>query len=334
MWMVRAGRGGDALNAFLDEGIVGFNDGRIGAISAGVTKDVLLELYREHYPSEKEGSRASWAGQLLRFRNEFKVGDPVVTYDPEVRRYYLGKIAGDYRFDGDKSGRPSHVRPVTWTHEADRDALALATKNTLGSTLTLFRVNPEAASDLVSSGRPRGEPTVALPVQPKADTEGFIVLTDDTLGRANEFIEDAIDALDWAEMQELVAGLLRAMGYRTTVSPPGPDRGVDIFASPDGLGLEEPRIFVEVKHRGSTMGSKEIRSFVGGRRKGDKCLYVSTSGFSKDAQYEAERADVAIQLIGLTRLRELVVDYYEKLDPQTRALVPLRRLYWPIPREG
>ncbi len=134
-------------------------------------------------------------------------------------------------------------------------------------------------------------------------------------------------------MQHLVAGVLRAMGYRTTVAEAGPDRGVDIFASPDGLGLEEPRIFVEVKHRAAQMGSKEIRSFVGGRRKGDKCLYVSTAGFSKDAHYEADRAEVALQLITLPKLRQLVVDYYEKLDPETRALVPLRRLYWPMPRQ-
>jgi hypothetical protein len=61
MWMVRAGRGGDALTAFLDEGIVGFNDGnlafyrspveaqrhyemgmRIGAFSLGRTFDGAL----------------------------------------------------------------------------------------------------------------------------------------------------------------------------------------------------------------------------------------------------------------------------------------------------
>ncbi len=39
------------------------------------------------------------------------------------------------------------------------------------------------------------------------------------------------------------------------------------------------------------MGSKEIRAFLGGRKQGDKCLYVSTGGFSKDAHYEADRAD-------------------------------------------
>jgi restriction system protein len=43
-------------------------------------------------------------------------------------------------------------------------------------------------------------------------------------------------------MQDLVAGLLRALGYKKRVSPAGPDRGKDIVASPDGFGFESPRI--------------------------------------------------------------------------------------------
>ena len=39
-------------------------------------------------------------------------------------------------------------------------------------------------------------------------------------------------------------------------------------------------------------------------------------------------------LITLPRLRKLVVDFYEKLDAETRAMVPLRRLYWPVSGEG
>jgi restriction system protein len=135
-------------------------------------------------------------------------------------------------------------------------------------------------------------------------------------------------------MQDLFAGILRAMGYRTTVSPPGADRGVDIIASPDGLMLQEPRIFVEVKHRpGTAMGSKEVRSFLGGRKPGDRCLYVSTGGFSKDAHYEADRATVPLTLINLEALRKLLVDYYDRLDPEARSLVPLRKFYWPVIEE-
>jgi restriction system protein len=132
------------------------------------------------------------------------------------------------------------------------------------------------------------------------------------------------------QMQELVAGLLRAMGYRTSVAEAGPDRGVDVFASPDGLGLQDPRIFVEVKHRTAQTGAPQIRSFLGGRRKGDRCLYVSTGGFTRDAMYEADRAEVALNLITLPKLRQLIVDFYDKLDAETRALVPLKRFYWPV----
>jgi hypothetical protein len=68
---------------------------------------------------------------------------------------------------------------------------------------------------------------------------------------------------------------------------------------------------------------------VGGRKPGDKCLYVSTGGFAKDAHYEADRASVPLTLVPLPALRKLLVDHYEDLDAETRALVPLKKLYWP-----
>ena len=89
----------------------------------------------------------------------------------------------------------------------------------------------------------------------------------DIESQALERIKDRVNELEWDDMQQLVAGILRAMGYKTQVSPPGSDRGKDIVASPDGFGFEHPRIVVEVKHRKGQMGSQEIRSFLGGRHK-------------------------------------------------------------------
>jgi restriction system protein len=63
---------------------------------------------------------------------------------------------------------------------------------------------------------------------------------------------------------------------------------------------------------------------------GDRCLYVSTGGFTKDARYEAERSNVPLTLIPLPRLRELLVQHYDRVEADTRALVPLQRIYWPI----
>ncbi|WP_062545404.1 restriction endonuclease [Rufibacter tibetensis] len=132
-------------------------------------------------------------------------------------------------------------------------------------------------------------------------------------------------------MQELVSGILKGMGYKTLISPKGADRGKDIIASPDGLGLENPKIMVEVKHRtNTTMGSQEIRSFLGGLRSGDKGLYVSTGGYSKDARYEAERANIPITLIDLEMLVRLIIQHYDNFDSDTRALIPLKKIYWPV----
>ena len=130
-------------------------------------------------------------------------------------------------------------------------------------------------------------------------------------------------------MQELVAGILRAMNYKTQVSPPGSDLGRDILASPDGFGFEQPRIVVEVKHRKGTIGSQEVRSFVGGRHKDDRGLYVSTGGFTKDARYEADRSSVPLTLWTLDELTKALLDNYEQTDSRTRALVTLRTFYAP-----
>ncbi|MGV8950760.1 MAG: restriction endonuclease, partial [Cypionkella sp.] len=78
------------------------------------------------------------------------------------------------------------------------------------------------------------------------------------------------------------------------------------------------------------MGSQEIRSFLGGRHKDDKGLYVSTGGFSKDARYEAERASIPLSLMDIDELVAALIENYEQLDNETRQLLPLRRLYWPI----
>ncbi len=336
MWMVRAGRGGEQVDEFRSKGVVALADELLGPLPQDITKVALLHLYAEKYPEEKEASRAVWASQLLRFVTEIQIGDSVLTYDPDPRAYLLGQITSTYEWLPDVVKERPHARRVHWTHEVSRSAVSVTARNTLGAIQALFRIPPEVGEELEGMRVPIGQGAAVVPLPTKKpgkgdDATALSALRDETLQKADAFIEDAISRLDPYDMQDLVAGILRAMGYRTTVSLPGADRGVDIFASPDGLMLQEPRIFVEVKHRiGTTMGSKEIRSFLGGRKQGDRCLYVSTGGFSKDGHYEADRSSISITLINLERLRKLLVDNYDRLDPDARALVPLRKFFWPV----
>ena len=56
-----------------------------------------------------------------------------------------------------------------------------------------------------------------------------------------------------------------------------------------------------------------MRSFIGGLRAGDRGLYVSTGGFTKEARYEADRANVPIRLLDLDGFVRHYVVVPEKL---------------------
>ena len=225
-----------------------------------------------------------------------------------------------------------NVRKVKWDARISRDILTAATKNTLGSTLTLFEPGGAVLQELRSAAS-GDTAAIALPSeeQEKIQEEESELIYRDTLSRSHEFIKDRILSLDPEKMEILAAALLRSMGYKTRVTPKGPDQGRDVVASPDGLGFQSPRIIVEVKHRKESSGAEKIRGFIGGLRSGDRGLYISTGGFSKEARYEADRAPVPVTLVDADYLADLVVEHYDSFDAEGRSLVPLGKVYWPIP---
>lgn len=329
MWMIR-GDGGRLYDDFRDRNLAAIGWGQF-AIEAkpGVSRKALIQAYKNLQPGIKDASAVSGASQVFRFVNEVKAGDAVVTYSPANRTYLVGLFVGEciYRADLAEDGM-SLTRAVEWfPHEVDRDKLTSASRNSLGSTLTVFNVAEEAQKELLALANGK----VFSPT-PKEAIEDPEALEDPLKGVqeiAFERIKDQINGLDWSEMQELVAGILRAMGYKTLVSPAGADRGKDIIASPDGFGFEPPRIVVEVKHRSARMGSDEIRSFLGGRHKDDRGLYVSTGGFTKEALYEGERANVHLTMWTLDELARTLMAHYPATDPETKRLVPLTYFYVP-----
>jgi len=119
------------------------------------------------------------------------------------------------------------------------------------------------------------------------------------------------------------------MGYRTQTSDPGPDQGIDIIAHPDAFGFETPRIKVQVKHRKSTSGGPDIRNLVGTLGEGEKGLFVSTGGFTSEAKIEARR-NIRLRLLDSEELVSLLLEYYEKLPSDFKALVPLRKVWIPV----
>ena len=321
MWMIRS-KGGRLAERWLEENVVGIGWDLGGADITALTRDQIRERYAETHPDESRGRVGSEAGQIWRFAHDFTQGTEVVTYDPVARLYHVGRVAGDCKMS-DADGM-TYERTVSWDRSVPRDNLSKTVQNKLGGIQTIFRVHADAETEL------RGEKTCHAATSTDEDEQTDPsditgVSADDGI----ELIKDRASKLPWDAMEDLVAGLLRAMGYHARVTPRTGDGGRDVEASPDALGLQEPRIAVEVKHRAGAIGAPALRSFIGTLHARDCGLFVSTGGFTKEAKMEAARANVPVRLLDLDELVRLYVEFYDRADEQTCLILPLRCIWLP-----
>lgn len=145
---------------------------------------------------------------------------------------------------------------------------------------------------------------------------------------AREGIRDYIAAKDPYQFQEMVAALLRAMGYYTPfIAPKGKDGGIDIIAYVDPLGAQTPRIKVQVKHKPeTTIGASDIRALLGVLRTGDIALFVTSGTFSPDAKSTGTNAREYIRLIDGDEFIEMWQEYYDKMSDDDKNMLPLKRI--------
>jgi restriction system protein len=144
-------------------------------------------------------------------------------------------------------------------------------------------------------------------------------------------ISNHLRGLSPYEFQDLVAALVEAMGYHVAwVAPPGPDRGIDIIAGLDPLGIKDPRIKVQVKHRPDTKTPPDqLRSFMAVLSDKDVGIFVASGGFTREAESEARTQESRrITLIDLQRLVELWIEHYERISDTQRQLLPLRPIHY------
>jgi len=324
MWMLRS-QAGQLLPRFLEDGIVALGWAEIGDLKNKTRESIKKSLYN-NFPQKDYKAIPTWTGILENFVHNVEKGDLIITYDPSMRIYYVAEVIGNYKYMKSYSDIPN-VRKVKWfDQEISRDMLSLKAKHSLGATMSLFRVPKGIETEIK-------EILAGKKVPPKTESEKeqeTDLQTREAFENSTELLKDKIMELSPDEMQELMKEILNAMGYVAKCSSRGYDLGKDVFASKDGLGLEEPRIFVEVKHRDGRMSAPEVRKFLGGRKVGDKCLYLSTGGFTKDARYEADRSNIPLTLIDLSMLTELVSLYYDKFSVEGRSLLRLRKVYLPF----
>lgn len=321
-WMIRAGDHNELIPVWKDKGIASIGWPKLGNPNQYRTKDEMTAKANTVFAESKPNSRISWVSQVWRFSREIKKGDQVITYFREKREYMVGTVLEPHFYD-DSVGDPAYPNniKVDWEEiTVERDSLSQAAKNSLGSVLTVFRVDEwgNEIENLIE--HPFSDPE---PIDEAEEDE----IIEDLVGKATVMIQDKVDKLDPWQMQELVGGLLRAMDYNVQVSPKGPDGGVDVLAYKDAFGFEKPIIKVQVKHRKSSAGAPEIQQLLGANPIDANSLFVSTGGFTSHAEAVAKHNSV--RLVDLEELVELVMKWYENMPTDVRALLPLKKMYVP-----
>ncbi len=158
---------------------------------------------------------------------------------------------------------------------------------------------------------------------------------DQAVEQARAEIEHHINDLGPYDFQKLVAELLIGMGYHVPfIAPPGRDGGIDLVAYKDPLGINPPRIKVQVKHRQQKQTVKEIRELLGLLRKdGDIGLIVSSGGFTSEVEREIRDSSKHIEAMDMDRLIGLWQQHYDNIRESGRLLLPLVKLFFLAPAE-
>ena len=287
-------------------------------------RDDFKKKYVQVYPDASKGAVATCAGMLYRFCHEVQIGDYVVYPSKSDRMINIGEITGDYEFVPD-AHEYVQQRNVKWLKHIPRTSFSQGALYEIGSALSFFAVKNYA--DEFLSALDKGFKKHAA-ANDEDDTVG--AAAEDIIESTKDFILKELSRnLKGYALEEFVADLLRAMGYRTTVSPQGGDSGIDITAYKDEL---PPRILVQVKSQDSDIKETTIQSLKGAMREGDYGLFVTLSNYTKNAQKYLESTPI-IRGINGTELVDLILKYYEDLDIKYKKMIPLKMVYIPVPKQ-
>ncbi len=200
-----------------------------------------------------------------------------------------------------------------------------------------LKLGPEKLRDLAwerynawyRSKEPAGQEKPEVHMEEENDPAKEMMIELETLEeRAANGIREYLKSKNPYEFQDLVAALLKAMGYYIqSVAPRGKDGGIDIVAYVDPLGAQTPRIKVQVKHKPDTAtGAADVRALLGILKAGDIALFVTSGSYSADAKHAASGGDKFIRLIDGDEFIDMWQEYYDKMSDDDKNMLPLKRI--------
>lgn len=331
VWLVRAGMHGEDEEIARREGlaIIGFRE--VPDLRMFRTYEDLLSKLLELDPEQSVPRARNLAAQLWAFRERMEVGDIIVLPLKTNRGYIaLGRVSGPYEYR--RVGHEErHARPVRWEREVPRSAFQQDLLYSFGAFMTVCQITrndaPARMLSVLDQGRdpgPQGDALLPIPER------GF----DIAQAAHDEIVAYVRQRFTGHDLTRLVGAILEAEGFKVTISPPGPDRGVDILAGRGPMGLDEPLLCVQVKATEAPVDVNVFRALQGtmSRFGATQGLLVSWGGFTEAAQREARQHAFKIALWNQSDIVEAIYRTYERLRPEIQAELPLKRV-WTLVRE-
>jgi len=323
-WIVRAGARGEYEETALGQNVVLVSWDQIPDLGPVQSREQMDALFRSSVPLEdvKPGAVAGYIGQLWALRSLIQVDELVALPLKGRAAIAVGRVTGPYRHRPDLAA--THTRAVRWlATDIPRSTLDGDILSALYASQAVCRIpreDVEARLVALAGGRPAGPVGQAEAAEERLDLESYAL---------DEVVNFVGRRFTGHRLASLVSDILLAQGYTIEVSPPGPDGGVDILAGCGHMGFESPSLCVQVKSGAGPVDVNVLRSLEGVLHGfgADHGLLVSWGGFTGAALSEARSRFFKVRLWSANDLIRELLENYEQLPGNTKAEIPLKRVW-------
>lgn len=346
-WTVRTGRNGERTEWSFENGVVGGGWHEMPDLSEVVDKEALRGLVTEVYGGSKNVI-ANLTGQLWTMRTRIQSGDFIVLPIRATSQVAFAEVTGGYKYLHDETD-PSkrHVIEVKWLRtDIPKSVFKQDMLYQLGSAITVFEVaNNDAPYRLeqVMAGKLDPGARSSIPLVPGKVGEGSPeeqIPSQETVSLA-EVAQDEIakklqEDFKGHGLSELVEALLVAEGFKCRNSPPGADGGVDVLAGMGPLGMDSPKLVVQVKSQNGAVSDTVLQQLNGAihRYQADQALLVTFGGVTAPARAYLEAQYFNIRVWTIEDILQSIYKHYPYLDAQMKSRLPLKQIWVPVDPES
>jgi restriction system protein len=343
-WVIRSGRSGERDSWALSNGYSGGGWKEVPDLSPYTTKQEVAKVVAQTFAGAKPGKIANFGGQLWALRGRIVVGDLLVMPLKTTKQIAIGRVLSAYEYlSGEQDPNKRHVVRVDWQRQdLSRASVKQDLLFSLGGAMSIFAPSKNYAvpriEHLLRDGVDPGQgpfmpggPGVGAAAEQPAGAEAVDepeLNTDIAEVAADRIMARLAEEFSGHGLATLVTALLEADGFLCTQAPPGPDGGVDITAGRGPLGLDSPKLLVQVKS-GGQIGVPVVNQLHGvmSTFQAEQGLLVAWGGLSKPARDALKNQQMRVRTWEASDVVAAVLRHYDRLPQEIQSQVPLKRIW-------